>query len=603
MKQLFSILKFVLPYYNLIIFNTIFNCLAVLFSLFSISLVIPILSILFGTLEAPENISAELSLNNLKDFFYAHIHKLVENKGLLSALAFICTLVGIGAILKNTTRYLALYCLTPIRNNVIRDIRKTLYSKLLALPLKAINKLKKGDIIARMTSDLTEIEWSIMGVLEFFIKDPIHIIIFLTSLIYISPELTLISFIFLPITGFIITKISQSLKKQSLFSQHKIGELMAIIEESISNVKIIKALNIYGFVSNTFNNENESLKNINNRVLWRKDLASPMSEMLSTLVMVIIIWIGGKLVLTSKLTPDYFIGFLVIFSQILPPTKSLTTAFYSLQKGMGAVDRVLIILNSKNQNTNQLKCVDIFHQDIVFNNVSFKYSNHVNLKDINLKIQKGHKIAIVGESGSGKSTLAELLLKLYTPTHGSIHVDNNNIKNIDVQSLFTVVTQEVMLFNNSIKNNLAMGKVNASFDEITNATKKAYIHNVINNLENRYDTLLGSKGNNLSGGERQRIAIARALLRNSPILIFDEPTSSLDVESHNYIQKTFSKLNNKQTLIHITHKLQAIKEYDQIIVMKNGEIVEEGKHDFLIKNHGVYKKLYEIDTLKSHEKT
>ena len=378
MKQLFRILKFVLPYYNLIIFNTIFNCLSVLFSLFSISLVIPILSILFGTLEAPENTTTELSLNNLKDFFYTHIHKLVEHKGLLSALAFICTLVGIGAILKNTTRYLALYCLTPIRNNVIRDIRKTLYSKLLAFPLKAINKLKTGDIIARMTSDLTEIEWSIMGVLEFFIKDPIHIVIFLTSLIYISPELTLISFIFLPITGFIITKISQSLKKQSLFSQHKIGDLMAIIEESVSNVKIIKALNIYGVVSNRFNNENESLKNINNRVLWRKDLASPMSEMLSTLVMVIIIWIGGKLVLTSELTPDSFIGFLVIFSQILPPTKSLTTAFYSLQKGMGAVDRVLIILNSKNPNTNQLKCIDVFHQDIVFNNVSFKYSNHIN---------------------------------------------------------------------------------------------------------------------------------------------------------------------------------------------------------------------------------
>jgi len=235
--------------------------------------------------------------------------------------------------------------------------------------------------------------------------------------------------------------------------------------------------------------------------------------------------------------------------------------------------------------------------------VSFKYSNHVNLKEINLKIKKGNKIAIVGESGSGKSTLIELLLKLYTPTRGSIHVDNNNIENIDMQSLFTVVTQEVMLFNNSIKNNVAMGKVDASFDEIKNATKKAYIHKAINDLEDRYDTLLGSKGNNLSGGERQRIAIARALLKNSPILIFDEPTSSLDGESHNYIQKTFSEFNNEQTLIHITHKLKAIKEYDQIIVMKNGEIVEEGKHDFLLNNDGVYKKLYEIDTLKSYEKT
>jgi len=602
MKQTLKILQFSLPYSKLIILNTLFNFVSVIFSLFSISLVIPILGILFGTIEAPEHIVSELSVNNLKEFFYAHIYSLLNHKGALSALAFICVLVGVGTILKNCTRYLALYFLTPIRNNVIRDIRKKLYSKILRLPLKMLHKFKKGDIVARMTIDLSEIEWSIMGVLEFFIKDPLHIIIFLISLIYISPELTLMSFVFLPITAFIITSISKSLKKKSLLSQNKIGELISIIEETISNIKIIKTLNSYEIISTNFNNRNESLKKTNNSVLWRKDLASPMSEMLSTLVMVVIIWFGGSIVLESNLQADSFIGFLVIFSQILPPVKSLTTAFYSIQKGSGAVKRVLTILDAENEDKIELKSIKKFNKSIICKDVSFKYNDEINLKSINIEIHKGEKIAIVGESGSGKSTLIELLLKLHKPANGSIHIDNKNIIDNNISSLFTMVTQDVMLFNDTIKNNLIIGNTDANFQEIEIATKKAYIHNVINNLENGYDTIIGAKGNNLSGGERQRIAIARALLNNAPILIFDEPTSSLDSESHNYIEKTLRELDTTKTLITITHKLHAIIEYDNIIVMKNGKIVEQGNHEFLLNQNGVYKKLYEIETLKSNEK-
>ena len=602
MKTTFKILKFSYPYYGLMILNTFFNFLSVIFSLFSISLVIPILGLLFGTIEPPENTTTELNSLDFKDYLYSYIYSLLNNNGVLSALGFICLLVAIGTILKNSTRYLALYFLTPIRNNVIRDIRKEMYSNILRMPLKLSQKFKKGDLVARMTNDLTEIEWSIMGVLEFFVKEPMHIIIFLLSLIYISPELTLISCIFLPVGAFIITSVSKSLKQTSLLSQNKMGDLISIIEESISNLKIIKAFNSAIFTSKRFHYENENLKNINNHVLWRKDLASPLSEMLSTLVMVAIIWFGGKIVLTSNLKPDSFIGFLVIFSQILPPVKSLTTAYYSIKKGSAAAQRVLSILNKNYNRKSNLPSIRNFKNEIIFKNVSFKHDDDLNIKNINMHIFKGSKVAIVGESGSGKSTLMELLLQFYVCENGEIIVDGNNINNIDCQTLFSVATQDVMIFNETIKHNLIIGNNHASSQEIEQAAKDANIHTFISKLENGYSNILKDQGNNLSGGEKQRIGIARALLSKSPILILDEPTSSLDAESQKNIKNTLNNIDNSKTLIVITHKLKSIEDFDKIIVMKNGEIVEEGNHNMLINKNGEYKKLYDIETLKSNEK-
>ena len=603
MKHTLEILKFSFPYSSLIALNTLFNFLSVIFSLFSISLIIPILGLLFGTIEAEEAHIAELNAHNLKDYFYNYINIMRQEKGVINVLGFICVLVGCGTILKNTTRYLALYFLTPLRNNVIRDIRMRLYTKTLKLPLKFIKKFKKGDLVARMTSDLTEIEWSIMGVLELFIKDPIHIIVFVISLIYISPQLTLISLVFLPVTAFIITKLGKSLRRKSLLSQNKIGALMSSIEESISNVQIIKGFNAYQTISNTFREKNEALKHINNNVLWRKDLASPMSEMLSTLVLVFIIWIGGRIVLETNLAADSFIGFLVIFSQILPPAKSLTTAFYSMQKGSASAERVLKILNYKIDLSKNMDFVKNLNQGIVFHNVSFKYNSNMTVKKINLTINKGQKIAVVGESGSGKSTLLGLLLKFHKPSSGDITIDGNNITSTNIKSLFSVVTQDVMLFNDTILNNLKIAKPNAEMPEIEAVAKKASIHRLINNLNKQYNTILGPQGNSFSGGERQRIAIARALLSEAPILIFDEPTSSLDSESDKNIQKTFNNLNSDKTLIMITHKLNGIKHYDKIIVMKKGEIIEEGKHMDLLEKNGEYKKLYELELLKKNEKS
>ena len=591
MKTTFKILKFSYPYYGLMILNTFFNFLSVIFSLFSISLVIPILGLLFGTIEPPENTTTELNSLDFKDYLYSYIYSLLNNNGVLSALGFICLLVAIGTILKNSTRYLALYFLTPIRNNVIRDIRKEMYSNILRMPLKLSQKFKKGDLVARMTNDLTEIEWSIMGVLEFFVKEPMHIIIFLLSLIYISPELTLISCIFLPVGAFIITSVSKSLKQTSLLSQNKMGDLISIIEESISNLKIIKAFNSAIFTSRSFHSENENLKNINNHVLWRKDLASPLSEMLSTLVMVAIIWFGGKIVLTSNLKPDAFIGFLVIFSQILPPVKSLTTAYYSIKKGSAAAQRVLSILNKNYNRKSNLPSIRNFKHEIIFKNVSFKHDDDLNIKNINMHIFKGSKVAIVGESGSGKSTLMELLLQFYVCENGEVIVDGNNINNIDCQTLFSIATQDVMIFNETIKHNLIIGNNHASSQEIEQAAKDANIHTFISKLENGYSNILKDQGNNLSGGEKQRIGIARALLSKSPILILDEPTSSLDAESQKKIKNTLNNINNSKTLIVITHKLKSIEDFDKIIVMKNGEIVEEGNHNMLINKNGEYKKL------------
>ena len=603
MKYTLEILKFSFPYSSLIALNTLFNFLSVIFSLFSISLIIPILGLLFGTIEAEEAHIAELNAHNLKDYFYNYMNVMQQEKGVITVLGFICVLVGCGTILKNTTRYLALYFLTPLRNNVIRDIRMQLYTKTLKLPLKFIKKFKKGDLVARMTTDLTEIEWSIMGVLELFIKDPIHIIVFVISLIYISPQLTLISLVFLPVTAFIITKLGKSLRRKSLLSQNKIGGLMSSIEEAISNVQIIKGFNAYQTISNTFREKNEALKHINNNVLWRKDLASPMSEMLSTLVLVFIIWIGGRIVLETNLAADSFIGFLVIFSQILPPAKSLTTAFYSMQKGSASAERVLKILDYKIDLPKNMAFVKKLNQGIVFHNVSFKYDSNMTVKKINLTINKGQKIAVVGESGSGKSTLLGLLLKFHKPSSGDITIDGNNIKSTNIKSLFSVVTQDVMLFNDTILNNLKIAKPNAEMPEIEAVAKKASIHRLITNLSKQYNTILGPQGNSFSGGERQRIAIARALLSEAPILIFDEPTSSLDSESDKNIQKTFNNLNSDKTLIMITHKLNGIKHYDKIIVMKKGEIIEEGKHMDLLKKNGEYKKLYELELLKKNEKS
>ena len=597
MKSILKLLVFSKPYIFLIFLNTIFNFLSVVFSLFSISLIIPILGLLFGTIEPSNEVADNMSFNNLKDYVYNHIYDLLQIHGVTYTLGFVCLLVGLGAILKNGFRYSALYFLTPFRNNIIRDIRKKMYTKLLHLQIPFVNKFKKGDLVARLTNDLIEVEWSIMAVLEFFIKDPIHILVFLISLMYLNLEITLISLIFLPLTAFIITKISKSLKQKSLLSQTKLADIISFVEESISNLKIIKSFNGFLFISRKFNSHNENLKNLNNKVLWRKDLASPMSEMLSTIVMIIIIWFGGKTVLNNNIDAETFIGYLIIFSQILPPARSLTTAFYSIQKGSASAERIVNILEQPEDTSVPLNSVESF-DTISFNNISCKSSEGFILNNINFNIKKGQKIAIVGESGSGQSTLLELLLKFQPPSSGSIKIDQENIYNLNCNKLFSVVTQDVLLFNDTILNNMLLGCPYATQNEIHKAAKKAHIYKFIKTLDKGFNAIIGTGGIKLSGGEKQRISLARAFISQAPILILDEPTSSLDAESQKYIQSSLQEINQSTTLITVTHKLSSIINYDNILVMDNGSIIDAGNHTFLLKNSAVYKKLYEIETFK-----
>ncbi|MAJ90242.1 MAG: antibiotic ABC transporter ATP-binding protein, partial [Flavobacteriales bacterium] len=492
-----------------------------------------------------------------------------------------------------------LFFLTPLRNNIIRDLRNNLKRKLIHVPISFFQKFKRGDVISRITLDITEIEWSIIGLLELALKDPTHIIIFLIGLSLINIKLTILCFLLFPITGIIIAVIAKNLKKTSFLNQEKIAELISLIDQNISGIKIIKAFNKENFVLKIFNKENEKQKNIANKVLWKKDLSSPMSEALSTITMVVIIWVGGSMVLNESLQAESFIGFTIMFSQIIPPTKSLTSSIYSIKKGAAALNRINELLNYKEEKiSSKLETINTFKDGISFSNVNFSYENQNVLKDISFSIKKGEKIGIVGESGCGKTTIIDLLLNFYSIDSGSIKIDSENINSQNLRklrSLFGLVSQDVFLFNDSIINNIRFGNTNNDLEKIIDSSKKANAHQFISKLENGYNTLIKNQGKNLSAGEKQRISIARALFGNYPILIFDEATSSLDSKSSKHIQDIINNIGKDKTCIIITHKLQSIKSLDRILVMKDGKIIQSGNHKLLINSSKVYQQLYNLD--------
>ena len=477
MNYFFRIFNYLNPYKGYVILNIISNILSILFSLVSLTMVIPFLGILFGTQEKVYNTSP-LSLNaeSIKDHFYTIISNIIDNNGKEEALMFICILVLITFFFRNLFRYLALFFLTPIRNGIVHDMRIDLHKKMISLPIGFFSEKRKGDLTARMSSDLVEIEWSIMSSLEMIVKDPISIITYLSALIILSPKLTIFVIILFPITGGLIGVIGKSLKKSSDKGQNKMGEIMSIIDENISGLRIIKAFNAQKYINDNFNKESSNYKSIMNSLLRKKDLSSPMSEFLSTIVLVVVMWFGGQLVLNgeSALNAQEFIGYILIFSQIIPPAKSLTTAYYRIQKGSAAAQRVYEIKDLKESITNILKPKSItkLNDSIKFNNVYFSYENIEILKDINFKINKGETIALVGKSGSGKSTIADLLPRYYDLNNGNITINDTDIKFLkisDLRSLFGIVNQESILFNDSILNNIKLGNLNANEKEIVSA--------------------------------------------------------------------------------------------------------------------------------------
>ena len=602
MHYFLRIKSYIRPYIGYGVLNIISNILSILFSLVSLTMVIPFLGILFETQEKVYN-PAPLTLdtNTIKENLYAAISSLIDKKGEIEALMFICILVLIAFFLRNLFRYLALFFLTPIRNGIVHDLRMDLHKKVISLPVSFFAKRKKGDITSRLTSDLIEIEWSIMSSLEMIFKDPIQILVYLGALIVISLELTLFVLILFPITGLLIGFIGKSLKKSSNKAQSKMGELLSIINENINGLRIIKSFNIEDFTNTKFQKESAKYKKVMTSLLRKKDLSSPLSEILSTIVMVIIMWFGGQLVLNteSNLSPQEFIGYILIFSQIIRPAKSLTTSYYHIQKGSASAKRIYEILDAKNKIIDIKKPVSIkkLEKEIRFKNVSFSYEKEEIIKNIDFSIKKGEVVAIIGESGSGKSTLADLLSRFYNIQKGEILIDGRNINDIAISSLresLGLVSQESILFNDSIYNNILLGKIDAKEDEVIKAAKIANAHEFIMKKNNGYQTNIGDKGDQLSGGEKQRISIARAILKNPQILILDEATSSLDSESESLVQDALNKLMNKRTSLVIAHRLSTIQNADKIIVLEEGAIIEEGNHKDLINKSKYYKKICEL---------
>jgi ABC-type multidrug transport system fused ATPase/permease subunit len=550
------------------------------------------------------NISVESAIDNFYYFFTSLI--MDPDKGKLYALSFICVMVVFMFFMKNLFRYLAMFFLAPVRNGVVKDLRNSLHDKVARLPLGFHTEERKGDIIARMTTDVQEIEWSVMSSLEATFRDPISIVIFLITMIIISPSLSLFVFVLLPITAFIITRIGKSLKRTSANSKTKLGQLMSMMDETLSGLRIIKAFNAEDINQNKFKHLNKQYTVIMNRLYRKTDLSSPLSEFLGAGVLVVIMYFGGLLVLseTESLTAAMFITYVAIFSQLIPPSKSFTNAFYNIQKGIASADRIYDILDAENNIKDKANAKDIeqFKDRIEYRDVSFSYvrndSGYV-LRDINVIIPKGKSIALVGQSGSGKTTMADMLPRFYDSTHGQILIDGIPLKELKVRSvrnLMGIVSQESILFNDTVFNNISFGMKDVELDDVINAAKIANAHEFIDKLDGKYEFQIGDRGGKLSGGQRQRLSIARAVLKNPPILILDEATSALDTESERLVQDALSKLMQNRTTLVIAHRLSTIQYADEILVLNQGVIEERGNHDELIRKKGLYKKLFDLQS-------
>ena len=488
-----------------------------------------------------------------------------------------------------------------IRNGVVRDIRSKIYKKVLRLQLGFFSDERKGDIMSRMTGDVTEVENSIMNSLDMMIKNPILILVSVIVMLYMSWSLTLFVFVMFPIAGFIIGRIGKSLKKESRKGQHKMGEILSIIEEDLSGLRIIKAFNAEKRAINRFEKENENYFNIMNQLMWRRFLAHPMSEFLGTTIIIVVLWYGGQLILNERSSLDAatFIGYLVFFYNIINPAKAFSTALYSVEKGLASMERIDKILATPSgiKEVQGAQSINSFDTSIVYDNVSFAYNSEKVLKNISLEIKKGQTIAFVGRSGSGKTTMVDLLPRFYDVTEGRITINGVDLRQLklqDLRNLIGYVNQEPILFNDSFFNNIAFGMEHASEEEVVQAAKIANAHEFIITSEHGYHTTIGDRGDKLSGGQKQRLSIARAVLKNPPILILDEATSSLDTESERLVQDALEKLMRNRTSLVIAHRLSTIKNADMICVLHKGQLVEKGTHEDLLKAEGRYMKLHKL---------
>ncbi len=578
--------------------------MVIVFSLVTFVMLIPFLNLLFG-IDDLVTTRPEIHLNaqSVIDFLNYIISKIILEQGKVDALIFICLFLFGTFFFRNLFRFLAMFFLVKVRVHAVRDIRDEIYHKILILPLSFYNQRKKGDIMSRITNDVQEIDISIMHYLEIIFRDPVTIIAYFVTLLIMSPQLTVFVMVLLPVAGYVIGTIGRNLRKESKVGQARFSGLLSVVEETIGGLRIIKAFTAIGFSDIRFRELNKNYSRLMVKVFRTRDLSSPMSEFLSSVVIITVLWYGGRLVLSDSgtITAAVFITYILIFSQIIPPVKAFSTGYYNILKGVASAERIFEILDAEEVIVEKENPVRIseFKEKIEYRKVSFRYQTDDVLNKIDIEIPKGKIIALVGPSGGGKTTFVDLLPRFYDTVEGGIYIDGVNIKDYridDLRSLMGMVTQESILFNDTVYNNIVFGKQGVTRDDVIAAAKVANAHDFIEAMEEGYDTNIGDRGAKLSGGQRQRISIARAILRNPPILILDEATSSLDSESEKLVQDALLKVMKDRTSIVIAHRLSTIKFADRILVLEKGRIVESGNHDELIKTGGLYKRLHDLQT-------
>ena len=604
-----KILRFAKPYKKYAVLNIIANIFYALFSALSFIALIPMLDVLFKGKDAKKITEPPVynGIGKAKDYFKDYlsfqVNEYAQDDASI-ALILVISLVIVLFFLKNISNYIAMYFITFLRNGVLKDLRNALYKKTIELPLSHYSEKRKGDTIARITSDVLEIQHSFLSILELIVREPLTILFTIGAMLILSPELTIFVFIFIPISGFIISLIGKSLKQKSDKVQQEQGLFLSILEETLGGLKIIKGFNAESIFYTKFKSSTQNFYDFSNKLLNRQNLASPASEFLGISVIAVLLWYGGRMVkIDGTLDGSTFIVYMGLAYNVLTPAKGISKAWYNIKKGNAAAERVLEILETENSITDADKAIDKteFNSELTLENISFKYENEYVLKNFQATVKKGKTVALVGQSGSGKSTIANLVTRFYDITEGEIKIDGINIKDMSQNSLrglMGLVTQDSILFNDTIKENLKIGKPNATDEELIESLKIANAYEFVKELPKGLDTNIGDSGGKLSGGQKQRISIARAVLKNPPIMILDEATSALDTESEQLVQKALENMMKNRTSIVIAHRLSTIKNADTIIVMHQGEIVEQGRHDELIANEGVYKKLVNMQSFE-----
>lgn len=591
-------IRLIIPFKGLAALNMLFNLIQIIAGLFSLALLMPLLDFMFNNNKDAfrQKSSGGSDFNSLYSDFIQWMTEFVQDNK-REALFLICISLVVATVIKNIARYMALYYLVILRNRVIQDIRKRVYDKILDLPISYFSDERKGDIISRMSNDVKEVEWSLMASLEAIFKEPVSIIFYIGTLVYMSPTLTLYVIILLPLAAGSIALLGKSLRRKSKRNQEEQSTVLSFLEESLGGIRIIKAFVVEQVFRLKFKNLNDRSTTANIKVNHRGDMASPISETLAIFVAGVLLWFGGNMVFNGEIAGSAFLAYFAIFSQVIPPFKQLSQAFPMVQRGAAGMDRYEEILNTDIKIIEKANPVSIseLRSGISYKNISFAYKTEKVLDGVSFELPKNKKVALVGSSGSGKSTLADLLPRFYDVAEGAIEIDGIDIREYkidDLRSLMGIVTQEAILFNDSISNNILFGQTGHTMQEVEEAAKLANAYEFIMATENGFDTVIGERGSKLSGGQRQRLAIARALLRNPPILILDEATSALDNESEKLVQQALDRLRQGRTTLVIAHRLSTIQDADEIIVMDKGRIVERGHHQELLSKQGYYYKLH-----------